>query len=48
LGKEFIWVLTKKPVIKKKNFLINWVLVVNKCKNRQKKTKKPSLEAKSA
>ena len=41
-------ILKKKPVIKKKNFLINWVLVVNKYKNRQKMTKKPSLKAKSA
>jgi len=32
-------ILKKKPVIKKKNFLINWVLNINKCKNEQKMTK---------
>ncbi len=47
LEKEIEQISKKKPVIKKKNFLINWVLVVDKCKNRQKMTKKPSLKAKS-
>ncbi len=39
LEKEIEQISKKKPVIKKKNFLINWVLVVNKYKNRQKMTK---------
>jgi len=39
LEKKIEQVLKKKPVIKKKNFLINSVLIVNKCKNRQKMTK---------